>query len=166
MVEKHPVHDALERLVNRSEVEKAVRDPKFGISTPVVRHFQFVVVLADSGASADGDKINALFAALTKTILEHHAAITTSSPSLIVALLGAPFDEPNSPEARRALVDALGRAHGDQIRVVHGEADAPVGLFGGGGLRQAYDVAIPRFAEILTKLVALPPGASAEFDRA
>ena len=78
MAEKEPVRNALERLVPRSEVEKAVRDPKFGISAPVVRHFQFVVVLADSGASADGDKINALFAALTKTILEHHAAITTS----------------------------------------------------------------------------------------
>jgi hypothetical protein len=95
------------------------------------------------------------------TLIEHHANIPNITSSLFIALLGVPFPEGNSAEARRGLVEVLLRESGDRIRVVHGECDGAVGTFGGGG-RWTYGAVIPGFSEILKKLLETKFGTAAE----
>jgi hypothetical protein len=93
--------------------------------------------------------------------IEHHATVSDITSSLVVALLGVPFPETNSAEARRELVDALLRENGNRIRIVHGKCDGAVGNFGGPE-RWTYGAVIPGFSRISKKLVEAKFGAAAD----
>jgi len=125
---------------------------------PEVKHFQFVVILLEE---TNPQKVSELVGSVMDTIFQHRAIVTNNTPSLLIALLGAPFTDGNSPEARRELVDALVQKHGDRIRIAHGECDGAFGNFGGDG-RWIYGAAIPGFAEILKKLLETKVGTAVE----
>jgi hypothetical protein len=128
------------------------------IKPPEVKHFQFVVAIADDTNPAE---VPAMIGKIVRIFVEHHATVENITSSLFVALLGVPFPEDNSAEARRRLVDALLRENGDRIRIIHGECDGAVGNFGGHG-RWTYGVVIPGFSGILKKLVEAESGSAVE----
>jgi hypothetical protein len=125
---------------------------------PTVKHFQFVVVVFEE---ANPQEISALMTDVVGTLFEHKATVTSVSPAFLVGLLGVPFPDGNSPEARRAVVESLLRGNGSRIRIAHGECDALVGNLGG-PLRYTYDAAIPGFLGILRKLLDADPGSAFE----
>jgi hypothetical protein len=129
------------------------------IRPPEVKHFQFVVILVDD---TNPQQVSAMLSTVIDQLFQHHVSVTNMMPSLLVGLLGVPFPEGNSAEARRELVGALLRENGERIRIAHGECDAPVGMFGGHA-RWAYGAMIPGFSEILKKLVETKFGTAVEF---
>ena len=128
------------------------------IPPPEVKRFQFVVILVED---TNPEQVPAMIDGVMRTLVQYHANISNVLPPLIVALLGVPLLESNSPEKRRELVDALLRERGERIRIVHGECDGAVGFFGGAG-RWTYSAVIPGFAEILKKLLEAKLGAAVE----
>jgi len=98
---------------------------------------------------------------ITRTLIQHHSTVTHITSSLVVALLGVPFPEGNSADARRELVDALLRENGDRIRIAHGECNGTVGLFGGPE-RWDYGAVIPGFSAVLKKLLEARFGTAVE----
>jgi hypothetical protein len=119
------------------------------IRAPEVKHFQYVVAIADD---ANPDQVPVMIGNIVRVFVEHHATVEAISSSLLVALLGVPFPENDSAGARRELVDALVRENGYRIRIVHGECDGAVGVFGGHGT-WTYGAVIPGFSGLLKKLV-------------
>lgn len=93
--------------------------------------------------------------------VQHHSNVSHITSSLFVALLGVPFPEYNSAEARRELVAALLRENGDRIRIVHGQCDGAVGTFGG-PKRWTYGAVISGFSGILKKLIETNFGTAVE----
>jgi hypothetical protein len=128
------------------------------IKPPEVKHFQYVVVIADDTYPED---VPATISKIVDMIVQRRATVSDITSSLVVGLLGVPFPEDNSAEARRGLVDALLREIGNRIRIVHGECDGAVGNFGGPE-RWAYGAVIPGFSRILKKLVEAEFGTAVE----
>jgi len=134
-----------------------LREAGPGVARPEMRHFQFIVILADDG---DAEKVPAIINAVMTTLVRRRANISNALPPLLLALFGVPFAENNSAEARRALVHALLSEHGDRIRIAHGEADGLVGMFGKD--RLLYGAIIPGLSEILKKLFETQFGIATE----
>src|SRR5271154_1617560 len=128
------------------------------IKPPELKHFQYVVVIADDTYPED---VPATISKIVDMIVQRRATVSDITSSLVVGLLGVPFPEDNSAEARRGLVDALLREIGNRIRIVHGECDGAVGMLGGDG-RWTYGAAIPGFSGILKKLVEAEFGTAVE----
>jgi hypothetical protein len=128
------------------------------IKPPEVKHFQFVVAIADE---TNPDEVPAMIAKIVDSCVQHHATVSAITSSLVIVLLGVPFPEANSADARRGLVDALLRENGSEIRIVHGESDGAVGDFGG-PKRWTYGALIPGFSGILKKLVEAKFGTAVE----
>jgi hypothetical protein len=104
------------------------RETTSEIRPPEVKHFQFVVAIADD---TDPEEVPAMIGKISQIFVQHRATVSHITPPFVVALLGVPFPELNSAAARRALVDAQLREIGNRIRIVHGECDGAVGMFGG-----------------------------------
>jgi hypothetical protein len=130
------------------------------IGPPEVKHFQFVVILVDDTHPQEAP---AIISGVMDTLVEHRAIVSNATPLLFVAWLGVPFPEDNSAEARRGLVDALLREQGDRIRIVHGECDGTVGIFGS-RRRSTYGALLPGFAGILKKLLDAKSGTATEVE--
>ena len=150
----------MQRYVSPEEIAKLLSENKGEITSPEVKHFQFVVILADDTYP---QKSPAIISAVMGTLVERRATVLNAMPLLFVALLGVPFPEGNSAEARRGLVDALLRENGDRIRIVHGECDAAFGMFGGHG-RWTYGALLPGLAGILKKLLETQLGTAVEIE--
>jgi hypothetical protein len=150
----------MDEYVSPEVIAKVLRETKPEIRPPEVKHFQFVVILADD---TNPQEVPAIISAVMGTLVRHRANISNSTPLLFVALLGVPFPEGNSAEARRGLVDALLRENGDRIRIVHGECDGASGTFGGHG-RWTYGAVIPKFSGILKKLLETKFGTAVEVE--
>jgi hypothetical protein len=116
------------------------------------------MILADD---TNPDEVPPMISNVMATLIQHRANITSVMSSLFVALLGTPFPENNSAEARRNLVGVLLQEHGDRIKVVHGECDGTFGMFGGGG-RSTYGAVIPGFSRALNKLLEIKLGTALE----
>jgi len=123
-----------------------------------VKHFQFVVAIADD---TNPEGVPEMIAKIVRTFVQHHATVLDITSSLVVALFGVPYPEDSSAEARRLLVEALLRENNKRIRIVHGECDGAVGMLGGDG-RWTYGAAIPGFSGILKKLVEAEFGTAVE----
>jgi len=143
------------------EIRKLLRETKSGIKPPEVKHFQFILILLDDTKPQDAPVV---ISGVLGTLTQHHATITNNTPSLLIGLLGVPFAEGNSQEARRNLVQALLQDHGDQIRIAHGECDGAFGMFGSNERyeRSIYGAVIPGFTGILKKLIATELGTAIE----
>ena len=139
-------------------IEKVLRETKPEIRPPEVKHFQFVVILAED---TNPQEVPVIFDTVMGTLGQHRVCVSNITPALLIGLLGVPFPEGNSPEARGELVDALLRKSGDRIRIVHGQCDGPVGTFGGHG-RWTYGALIPEFSGVLKKLLETKFGAAVE----
>jgi len=126
-----------------------------------VRHFQFVVILADD---TNPREVPPIISAVVDTLVDHHATVFGIVSSLVIAVLGVPVPDGNSPEKRRELIQALLHEHGIRIRMAHGECDAPVGIFGG-RKRMTYDALIPGFSDILKKLLEAKFGSAIEISQ-
>ena len=148
---------AFGKYVSPTVIRKLLRSSE--IRPPEVKHVQFVVILGDD--TTNPQQVSEMLGRVIDTLFQHHATVTSVLPSLLVGLLGAPFPEGNSPEARQELVSALLRGHDEQIRVAHGECDAPVGNFGS-PTRYAYGALIPGFSGILKKLIETKFGTAVE----
>ena len=147
----------LQDYVSPEAIGKLLRETK-ETQPPEVKHFQFVVILVDD---RDPKEVPAAISMIMAKLVQHHANISNISPSLFVALLGAPFPEGNSSEARRELVDAVLQNNGHRIRIAHGDCDAPFGMFGGHG-RWTYGALIPGFSGILKKVLETEFGSAVE----
>jgi len=148
----------MQEYVSPDVIAKLLRETKPEIRLPEVKHFQFITMLADD---TNPQEIPEMIRMVLNTLSEHRANVSNITSSLFVALLGVPFPEGNSAEARRGLVDALLRGHGARIRIVHGECDGVVGLFGG-ERRSTYGAVIPGFSGILKKLLETKLGSALE----
>lgn len=144
--------------VSPEVIERLLRERGPETSSPEVKHFQFVVILADDTNPQD---VPAIIAAVVDMLVKHRANVSTITPSFSIALLGVPFPEGNSSEARRRLVEALLRENGNRIRIAHGECDGAVGMFGGDE-RRAYGAVIPGFSGILKTLLETKFGTAVE----
>jgi hypothetical protein len=158
MLQRGKTSNLLREYVGPDAVAKLLREAEPEIMAPEVKHFQFVVMLADDKNPQD---VPAMISRVISTLVQHRANVSNITSSLFVALLGVPFPEGNSAEARRRLVEALLRENGDQIRVVHGECDGAFGTFGGHG-RWTYGAVIPGFSGILKKVLETRFGTAAE----
>ena len=151
-LQRRKVRKSFEPYLSPEVVRRLLNNPEHLL--PKVKHFQFVVVLLDE---ANPQEISALVGGVVRTLFEHQATVTTVSLSIVVGLMGVPFPGSDSPEVRRAVVEALLRENGERIRIAHGECDAAVGNFGG-PMRFVYDAAIPGFLGILKNLLEAEPG--------
>lgn len=150
--------EATNEYISPQAVAKLLRETKSEIKAPEIRHFQFLVMLADD---TKPQEVPSLISSVLHTLDEHRASVANIMSSLFVALLGVPFGEGNSAEARRALVEALLRENGEQIKIVHGECDGMFGTLGGIG-RCTYGGVIPGFSGILKKLLETKFGDAVE----
>jgi len=130
------------------------------VGQPQRKHFQFVLVLVDE---SHPEQMPEVIGRAVDTILEHQAMLMNITSSLLVGLLGVPFPQDNSPEARRGLVDSLLRENGDRIKVAHGDCDGAVGNLGS-QRRFSYGALIPRFSGVLKKLLETEFGTAVEID--
>ena len=153
---RRKVRGSFGRYLSPEVVRRLLEKPD--LVQPRMQHFQFVVILFDE---PDSQQISALMSSLMRKLFEHKATVTSISPCYVVGLLGVPFGEGNSPEARRSVVEALLKENGDGIRIAHGECTSLVGAFGG-NLRFSYDAAIPGFLGILKRLLDAEPGTAFE----
>jgi hypothetical protein len=140
-------------------IEMLLAEKGAEIKPPEVKHFQFVVALADDRNPLE---VPVMLSKITRTLIQHHSMVTHITSSLVVALLGVPFPEGNSAEARRELVGALLRENGDRLRIAHGECEAAVGMFGG-PQRCTYGAVIPEFSGILKTLLETKLGSAVEY---
>ncbi|MGA2422101.1 MAG: hypothetical protein ABSG69_18665 [Candidatus Acidiferrum sp.] len=128
------------------------------IVEPVVRHFQFVLALPDD---TNSQQVSVIIGKAINTMFDHDATFLSGAPSLLFAILGAPLNRHNSAAERRALVDALLRENGNQIRIAHRECAGLVGNIGV-ARRYQYSALIPGFSGILKKLLETNPGTAVE----
>lgn len=82
----------MEEHVSPEVIAKLLGETKPEISPPEVKHFQFVVILADDTFP---QKAPAIISAVMGTLVEHRANVSNVTPLLFVALLGVPFPEGN-----------------------------------------------------------------------
>jgi hypothetical protein len=139
----------LQRYFSPVAVAKLLSESKHEIRLPEVKHFQFIVMLVND---TNPQQVPAMISSAVGTLVRQRATVENISSSLVVALLGVPFPEGNSPRARRELVEALLHDNGDRIRIAHGECDGDVGMFGS-HKRWTYGAVIPGFSGILKKLI-------------
>lgn len=158
MFQRRTSRQPVQAYVSPQRVAKLIREADPEIRPPETKHFQFVVALADD---ANPQEVPAIITKIMGTLGKHRATVSTITSSLFAAILGVPFLEGNSAEARRELVDALLRENGDRIRIVHGECDGAFGTLGGHG-RWTYGAVIPGFSAILKKLLETKFGTAVE----
>jgi|SRR5271154_3002980 len=156
MFQRRRARTAFGQYLSPEVIRRLLLNPE--LVAPQVVHYQYVVVLADD---SNPPEIQPMMSKITEIFFQHHATISLVSPSLFIALLGVPFNDRNSPEARRALVNALLQEHGNRIRIAHGEADSPVGNLGS-PLRYCYGAVIPGFSGILKTLLEANLGTAVE----
>lgn len=152
------VSAAFGNYVSPELIDKLMRETGCEMKSPEVKHFQYVVAMADD---TNPDEVPATIGKIVQMLVEHHATVTNIMSSLVIALLGVPFSAGNSADVRKGLVAALLRENGNRIRIVHGECDGAVGNFGG-PKRWSYGAMIPGFSEILKRLIEAKHGASVE----
>jgi hypothetical protein len=152
------ISTAFGNYVSPEAIEKLLRETGSEIRSPEVKHFQYVVAMADD---TNPEEVPATTGKIVQVLIEHHATVTYIMSSLVVALLGVPFPAGNSAGARRELVEALLRENGNRIRIVQGECDGAVGNFGG-PKRWSYGAVIPGFSGILKRLIETGFGAAVE----
>jgi hypothetical protein len=149
---------SMQEYVSPHAVAKLLRETEPEIKPLEIKHFQFVVALADD---TNPQEVPTLISKVMGTLAKNRVNISSITSSLFVALLGVPFPEGNSAEARRELVDGLLRENGDRIRIVHGQCNGAFGTFGGHG-RWTHGAVIPGFSGILKKLVETKFGTAVE----
>jgi hypothetical protein len=128
MLRRRSKRTSFEGYVSPETSAKLLREGKPGIQPPQVRHFQFVVILVDD---ANPNDVPTMIETVTGTLVRQHATVLNIASALLVGLLGVPFPESNSPQARLELVAAILQDNGARVRVAHGECDGAVGMFGG-----------------------------------
>jgi hypothetical protein len=126
---------------------KLLRERYSEIGRPEVKHFQYVVVIADDTSP---ENVQAMIAEIVQIFVKHPAAVNNITSSLFVALLGTPFPGDNSAERRPRLVDTLRRENGSRIRIVPRGCDGAVGRVGG-PKRWTCGAVIPGISGILKK---------------
>ena len=158
ILQRRKIRSAFGNYVSPEVIEKLMSEKASGIASPEAKHFQYVVAMADE---TNPDEVPAMIGKIVQVLVENHATVTNIMSSLVVALLGVPFQAGNSAGARMELVEALLRENGDRIRIVHGECDGAVGNFGG-PKRWSYGAMIPGFSAILKRLIETKFGVAVE----
>jgi hypothetical protein len=158
MLERRRIRKAFGNYLSPELIEKLLHETGSEIKPPKMQHFQFVVAIADDTSSQE---VPATVARILEIFVQHHANVSHATSALFVGVLGVPFPEHNSPEARHKLVASLLRHNAARVRLVHGECDGVVGLFGG-PRRWTYAEVIPGFSAILKKLLEAEPGTALE----
>ena len=158
ILQRRKIRSAFGNYVSPEVIEKLMSEKASGIAAPEVKHFQYVVAMADD---TNPDEAPAVIGKIVQVLIEHHATVTNIMSSVVVALLGVPFPAGNSAAARMELVEVLLRENGDRIRIVHGECDGAVGNFGG-PKRWSYGAMIPGFSAILKRLIETKFGGAVE----
>jgi len=158
MLERRRIRKAFGNYLSPEVIEKLLHETGSEIKPPKMQHFQFVVAIADD---TNAQEVPATVARILEIFVQRHANVSHVTSALFVGVLGVPFPEHNSPEARHKLVDSLLRQNAARVRLVHGECDGLVGLFGG-PRRWTYGEVIPGFSAILKKLLETEPGTAVE----
>ena len=129
-----------------------------GLPEPVVRHFQFVIVVLDD---ARPEELKATISRVVSAASRQRAILSNVSASIIVVCFGVPFPDDDSFESRLGFVNTLIQENGNAIRVAHGQCDGLVGNFGSEH-RMVYEAMIPGFNGILKQLLNSGPGTVVE----
>ena len=159
MFKKRSEHKALQASFGSDVFDKLVSGTELQVKQQLeAKHFQFVVILVDE---ADPQEIPAIIGKVVGTLVEKSVTLSNISSSLLVALLGVPFPEGNSPEVRGELVSALLQENGERIRIAHGQCDGAFGILGAKG-RWTYGEVIPGFSGVLKKLLETKFGTAVE----
>jgi len=130
-----------------------------GAPPPETKHFQFIVVHIRDTDDAETPRI---ISSVVDTLISGQSTLDNITSSLVVALMGVPYPEYDSSQARLDLVEALLRENGKAIRIAHGECNGLVGLFGGKA-RFHWGACIPEFSKVLSTLLNLEFGTALEF---
>jgi hypothetical protein len=147
-----------EKYVSPEVLAKLGDERQLQVEKLELKHFQFVIVLVNESGLQE---VPAIISLVVGTLLQHKATLSSITSTLLVGVLGVPFPDGNSPEARQALVDALLRENGDGVRIAHGQCDGMVGLLGT-KKRWNYGQVIPGFSETLKKLLETQYGMAVE----
>jgi hypothetical protein len=159
MLHKHRERKALQAPLGPEILAKLVGETRRPEEHHVeAKHFQFVMILIDETSP---EEIPAIIAKVVGTLVEKHVTLSNISSSLLVGLLGVPFPEADSPEARLELVAALLRENAERIRIAHGQCEGAFGILGAKG-RWTYGEVIPGFSGILKKLLETKFGTAVE----
>jgi len=118
------------------------------------KRIDFVLILVDDSDSKDCPSI---ISEAVAVIDKHNGMVDSIIGPFIVVLFGAPVEQPESESKRKGLVQAISKAIGEKVSIVHGHSECLVGTVGGKS-RMSYTALIPAFKEILNRLSSLPYG--------
>ena len=88
MLQRRRVRTAFGKYLSPEVIEKLLRETKAEISLLEVKHFQFVLTLADD---TNPQEVPATLSKITRTLIQHHSTVTDVTSSLVLALLAYPF---------------------------------------------------------------------------
>jgi hypothetical protein len=137
-----------------NRIEKESGQPK----PPRSVHLQFIFVSVDE---TNIDEISPTVARVMETLYRYHATVWSRGATLLIGCLGGMFPETDSVDGRRAALADLITENGNRIRIVHGQSNGFVGVFGTRH-RSTFDIFIPGFSDILKKLLDTPFGVVSE----
>jgi hypothetical protein len=141
---KYIDEDVLERVLNGLQEASHLETKKI----------EFVLVLVDD---TDSKECPSIIRAAVAIIDKYEGMVDSIVGPLIVVLFGAPVAQPGSESKRKALVQAITKAIGEKVSMVHGHSECLVGTVGNES-RMSYTALIPGFKEILRRLSGLPYG--------
>ncbi len=122
-------------------------------------HIEFVLVFVRADTPA---QVAERMGRVADIGVEHGAVVHDLVSSLVVLAYGTHPAPSEQPFSRRALVKALQREYGGDIKMVHGAASGHYGNFGS-PTRISYTFSIPRFDTTLAVLGRLGFGQTEEF---
>jgi len=141
---KYIDEDVLERVLNGSQEAVQLKTKKV----------DFVLILVDD---TDSKECPSIIKEAVAIIDKCDGMVDSIVGPFIVVLFGAPVAQPESESKRKALVQAITKAIGEKISMVHGHSECLVGTVGNES-RMSYTALIPGFKEILRRLAGLPYG--------
>lgn len=144
--------------VSPEAIQGALRDARHLETTLESRQFQFVVIAIDE---TNAKEVPEIIRSLISIVVEHRANLASVTSSIVLAVFGVPFQDADSEEQRRKLVDAVMLAHRQRVKIAHGQCHGDVGLLGAGG-RFTYTQIIPEYQDVLKSLFEASSGTAIE----
>lgn len=155
--EKRRTRRILGRYLSRDKVEAVLRgDPLDRRFTPA--HIEFVLAFVYGETP---EEVSDAVGKVTEIAIAHHAVVHDIVGALVVVAFGAGAGGPIAGD-RASLVEHLGRALSNRVKLLHGAAEGHHGLVGSGA-RIAYSLVLPRFDAMLGRLSRLEFGQTEEF---
>ena len=158
MLQERRLRKLMKAHVSPEAIQGAIRDAQYLEKRLESRHFQFVVIAIDESSVKEVPEI---IRSLIGIVVEHGANLASVTSSIVLAVLGVPFQDSDSEEQRRRLVEAVMLTHRQRVKIAHGQCLGDVGLLGAGG-RFTYTQIIPEYQGVLRSLIEASFGTAIE----